>query len=76
MRPDVGIDLNEMLFEDIGPMTVEIIRDQIRRAVSEQLPQVRIVDLLVETQDKKITVNLRYVVQGVLDETGAVELKV
>lgn len=76
MRPDVGIDLNEVLFEDASPMTEEIIRDQIRRAVSEQLPQVRIVDLIVETEDKKLTVNLRYIVQGVLDETGAVELRV
>lgn len=75
MRPELGVDLQSILFEDAGPITAEILKEQIAESISTYLPQVKIIYIEVKTEDKKFTVNIRYSTQGILDETGEVELK-
>lgn len=77
MRPEVGMNLNKYIFEDVGSVTQSLITREILFQTSVQLPQIQITDIKYTTNpqnQKVIAVNVRYVVQNIQSETGAVPL--
>lgn len=72
MRPELGPDLLSLIFEVNSPALADIIRREILTAVGNELPMVNIVKIDVYDDSKVVRVNVLYVIQGVIDETGEV----
>lgn len=74
MRPTLGTDLYKVLFEAQGPFLQSLVQREIITAVKNELPQVRIENIDVSEDGKKLVVNVQYSIQGVRDETGDVDI--
>lgn len=74
MRPTLGTNLNQLLFENVGPLLHPLIEREILTAIRDELPMVEVTDININDDDHKVTVNIFYIVQGVADSTGSVEL--
>lgn len=74
MRPTLGTALNSVLFENQGPILSALVQRQIASAISDFLPQVRIIDITIKEIDSVLAVNVQYSVQNVRDETGFVTI--
>lgn len=76
MRPTIGMLLHTLIFEDNGPVLQSLITREIISQVGLQLPQVDIFDIEYsppsDQNDHKVTVNVKYMIQGVMDQTGNV----
>lgn len=70
MRPELGTNLNRLLFETQGPFLQALVRREILSAVSDFLPQVRISDIVIQEDGPVLRLNIFYVIQGVEDQTG------
>lgn len=75
MRPDVGTNLQNFIFEVQGPVLVALVQKEISDAISQQIPNITIVDLPIREDGNKLIVNVVYSVFGVLDETGDIEMQ-
>jgi phage baseplate assembly protein W len=74
MRPTLGTDLQKLIFETTGPVLASLIRREILTGVADEFPMVKIVDIDVKDDNHTVSVNIRYMVQGVRDETGLVTI--
>ena len=74
MRPDVGTNLLNFIFEVQGPVLVALIQKEVSDAIRDQIPNVRILDLPVIEDGNRIIMNVVYSINGVQDETGEIVL--
>lgn len=77
MRPNTGMNLHQLLFEDQGPSLQSLITREILTQLATQLPQVSVQSISFDPPtDKNYTVgvNVRYIVQGIMDQTGTVNI--
>lgn len=70
MRPGVGTNLWNFIFEVQGPVLIALIQKEISDCVYGQIPNIKILSIPVTEDKNKITVNVIYSVYGVKDETG------
>lgn len=74
MNPDVGTNLHRLIFEDEGPVLRTLILRELSSAIASQLPMVTLVSLDFKETGKVVQVNVKYTIQGILDQTGFVEI--
>jgi phage baseplate assembly protein W len=74
MRPTLGTNIHKLLFENVGPLLHPLIEREILTAIRDELPMVVVTGINMNDDNNKVTVNIFYQVQGVSEETGAVEL--
>jgi phage baseplate assembly protein W len=77
MQPNIGTNLHLLIFEDQGPILQSLISREIVTSIAAQLPMVNVLNITfqVDNDNQKLTyVNVQYSVQGIVDETGYVEL--
>ena len=74
MRPTLGINLQQLLFENQGPVLSALIRQQIQTAVADFLPQVNILQITTQETGSTIGINIQYLIQNIRDETGFVSI--
>ena len=74
MRPELGPDLLSLIFEVNSPALADLIRREILTAVGNELPMVNIVKIDVYDDGNLVKVNVLYLIQGVVDETGDVTI--
>lgn len=76
MRPTVGMNLHTLIFEDNGPVLQSLVTREIISQVGIQLPQIDILDIEYSPptngNDHKMTVNVKYMIQGIFYQTGTV----
>lgn len=75
MNSTVGTNLHLLIFEDQGPVQRSMIIREINSCVAAQLPMVQIKNIQFSDQDKVTQVNVQYMIQGVLDQTGFVTIQ-
>jgi len=76
MRPDVGSNLWEFIFDNVGPVLMARIDYEVRRAIAAGEPRVRVLQVStdqvdLENGDTKITVEVYYEANGVVGTTSA-----
>ena len=78
MRPEIGLQLHRLLFEDQGDILQSLVLREIATGIATQLPMVQIRDIKFrvnsQISEKVLEVNVLYSIQGILDETGFVNL--
>jgi phage baseplate assembly protein W len=74
MRPTLGTGLNDIIFENQGPLLSSLVQRQIASAIADFLPQVRILDITTKEIGTTLAVNVQYSIQNVRDETGFVTI--
>lgn len=74
MRPELGVDLQRLLFENQGPVLSAMVRQQVASAIANFLPQVRIIDITTQEIGSTLGVNIQYSVQNIRDETGFIAI--
>lgn len=77
MRPTVGMNLHQLLFEDQGQVLQSLITREILTQLSRQIPQVDVQTITFDPpmdKNKTVGVNVTYIVQGVMDQTGTVDI--
>jgi len=74
MRPNVGNNLQKLIFENQGPVMRSLIQREILVSINSFLPQVTVRGLDFIENEHAIQVNVKYTVQGVTDETGPVTI--
>ena len=74
MRPTLGTNLQRLIFENQGPVMQSLVQREVLLAISNFLPQVVVKAMDFVEDNRRIQVNVRYVVQGVLDQTGFVTI--
>ena len=74
MRPTLGTNLQRLIFENQGPVMQSLVQREILLAISNFLPQVVVKAMDFVEDNHRIQVNIRYIVQGVLDQTGFVTI--
>lgn len=72
MRPDLGNDLQHMIFEIQGPALQALMTREILNTIADNLPQVVVTNFNFTETEHEIQVNVSYNVQGVQDQTGFV----
>lgn len=73
-RPTLGTELHKLVFENQGPLLHSLVKREIFAAVSDWLPQVQIIDIVVSESEKVVRVNVTYSAQGIVDETGLIDI--
>lgn len=74
MRPALGTNLTQIIFENQGPALSALVRRQVATAIADFLPQVRIIDISTKEVGSTLAVNIQYSVQNVRDETGFITI--
>jgi phage baseplate assembly protein W len=77
MRPEIGTNLHQLIFEDSGPILQSLIITEITTAIASQLPMVNVINIDFQTEasnERILHVNIRYSVQGIEDQTGYVQI--
>lgn len=46
-QPNKGVDLKSLLFSNLTPMLIEVVKNQIESAIRENEPRVRVLEVLV-----------------------------
>lgn len=69
MRPDLGTNLQRLVFETEGPFLQALVHREILIAINNYLPMVKVIDIFFKETGSTIQVNIRYDIQGILDET-------
>lgn len=73
-RPTLGTKLQQMIFENQGPFLQSLLQREILAAINNFLPQVVVKAMDFVEDNHRIQVNIRYIIQGVLDSTGPVTI--
>lgn len=75
MRPDFGTRLRGMLFDNIDPNFVELVRREVVDAITRWEPRVQVkrVEVVQDREfESKVTVNVEFVALGQVVATGPV----
>lgn len=75
MRPDVGTNLLNFIFEIQGPVLRALIEKEITDSVRNQIPNINILNIAIRESGSAVLVNIVYSIFGVVDQTGEIELK-
>jgi phage baseplate assembly protein W len=73
-RPNLGLNLNVLLFEDTGPVMDSLLRREILQAIQNELPMISVLNIEINTLNKRVDINVSYSVMGIDDQTGFIEL--
>jgi phage baseplate assembly protein W len=78
MRPSVGMLLHTYIFEDNDSVLQSLITREILTQIGTQLPMVDVQDIqytqALNNDQHNIMVNVIYIVQGIVDQTGDILL--
>jgi len=74
MRPTLGNSFQRIIFETQGPPMRALIQRELLTSIANFLPQVVVTGLDFKEDDHKIQVNVKYLIQGVQDQTGPVTI--
>jgi len=74
MRPTLGNNLQKIIFETEGPPMRALIQREILTSIANFLPQVVVTGLDFKEDDTTVQVNVRYLIQGVQDQTGPITI--
>lgn len=75
MRPTLGTNLHKLIFETSSPELEALIQSEIISAVSDELPMVKIEGInIIRNDTSTIQVNVAYNIQGVVDQTGPINI--
>lgn len=76
MRPELGNNLYSLVFENVGPLLHPLIEREILTTINNELPMVSVSQVDITDQERGVTVNVQYSVQGQEDETGDIMIPV
>jgi len=66
MRPNVGLNIHNFVFEDTGPLLRAKIQRDIAVNTAEFVPQVNLIDISIYETEKTVVVDITYSVQGII----------
>jgi hypothetical protein len=62
MRPDFGCGINDMVFNAIDSYTLNIIKENIKQALTRWEPRIRNIEMQINVQDSTLEINISYIV--------------
>lgn len=68
MRPDVGSNIYDFVFENVAPVMRAGVNHEVRRALETNEPRIQVVDVQVEQQPENVTTRAREVIVTVVYE--------